>query len=137
MLLEIGLMDKVSKNFSQEEFDSKDGAVMPSGILENIKLLAKELQVLRDYTGLPITINSGYRSLEHNANIGGVRKSKHTKGLAADIVVKGMKAESVYNLIDYLISTGAMKQGGLGKYPNFTHYDIYFDGENIRRWDNT
>ena len=125
---------QLTKNFNKSEFESKDGAEMPKHVFLNIKRLAKELQVLRDYTGLSITVNSGYRSPEHNASIGGARKSRHKQGYAADIVIKGMKPSGVHKLIEYLIAQGKMKQGGLGKYDTFTHYDIYFDGENIRRW---
>jgi len=40
---------KLTDNFSKKEFDSKDGAEMPPEVLENIKELALNLQVIRDY----------------------------------------------------------------------------------------
>ena len=42
---------------------------------------------MRDQLGTPITITSGYRTLSHNAAVGGAPNSFHTKGQAADIVV--------------------------------------------------
>ena len=39
---------QLTKNFKKEEFDSKDGAEMPKDVLENIKLLAKYVQLIRN-----------------------------------------------------------------------------------------
>ena len=117
-------MAKLTTNFSLEEFKCKDGSDIPNDVLPNIIELAKNLQVLRDYLGKSITINSGYRSPKYNAKIGGVKNSQHVKGKAADIVVKGMTPKEVALVIEGLIEKGKMKQGGLGIYPNFTHYDI-------------
>lgn len=122
---------KLSKNFSLEEFACKDGSDTPTEAVENLKLLAKELQVLRDYTGKSIGINSGYRSKAHNKKIGGAKNSMHLYGKAADITVSGMKASQVHALIEKLIADGKMKDGGIGKYHTWTHYDI---GE-PRRWN--
>ena len=117
-------MAKLTTNFSLEEFKCKDGSDIPNDVLPNIIELAKNLQVLRDYLGKSITINSGYRSPKYNAKIGGVKNSQHVKGKAADIVVKGMTPKEVALVIEGLIEKGKMKQGGLGIYPNFMHYDI-------------
>tara|TARA_R110000744_G_scaffold151974_2_gene265798 strand:+ start:511 stop:816 length:306 start_codon:yes stop_codon:yes gene_type:complete len=57
---------KLTKNFSKSEFDCKSGEDMPSDVLENVKLLAVQLQAIRDYVGKPIRINSAYRSKAHN-----------------------------------------------------------------------
>ena len=117
-------MAKLTTNFSLEEFKCKDGSDIPNDVLPNIIELAKNLQFLRDYLGKSITINSGYRSPKYNAKIGGVKNSQHVKGKAADIVVKGMTPKEVALVIEGLIEKGKMKQGGIGIYPNFTHYDI-------------
>ncbi|MBQ7220814.1 MAG: hypothetical protein IJS28_07535 [Synergistaceae bacterium] len=42
-------------------------------------------QALRDELGVPVRVNSGYRCEKHNAKVGGVKGSFHTKGLAADL----------------------------------------------------
>tara|TARA_R110000851_G_scaffold286342_1_gene440226 strand:- start:3020 stop:3319 length:300 start_codon:yes stop_codon:yes gene_type:complete len=87
--------------------------------------VANQLQILRNYIGKPITINSGYRSEEYNASIkGSSKKSQHVMGRAADIVVKGMTPVKVTEVIERLISNGDMLQGGLGLYKGFVHYDI-------------
>jgi len=122
---------QLSKNFTQKEFNSKDGSSMPDDVLKNIELLSEQLQIIRDYTGKSITINSGYRSPEHNASIGGVSNSQHVLGKAADIVIDGMKPSDTYALIEYLNDKGVIKIGGLGSYNTFTHVDIR---ENTARW---
>ena len=115
---------RLTKNFTQREFRSRDGAKMPLDVLDNIKELACNLQVLRDFLGESIKINSGYRSEAHNKAVGGVKSSKHTKGLAADIRVKDLETDDLYLLIESLIKQGDMKEGGLGVYDTFVHYDI-------------
>ena len=114
---------KLTENFSKSEFDSKDGAAMPLEVLQNIKELANNLQVLRDHLGKSIDINSGYRSPSHNKKIG-VKNSQHLLGNAADIVVEGYKPSEVAKAIVQLIGEGKMKEGGLKAYATFTHYDI-------------
>jgi uncharacterized protein YcbK (DUF882 family) len=117
-------MAKITTNFSLEEFKCKDGSDIPNDVLKNIIELAKNLQVLRDAIGKSITINSGYRSPKYNAKIGGVKNSQHVKGKASDLRVSGMTPKEVALVIEGLIEQGKMKQGGIGIYPNFTHYDI-------------
>ena len=39
---------KLTSNFSKSEFDSKDGAEMPDDVLENVKIVAEQLQILID-----------------------------------------------------------------------------------------
>ena len=115
---------RLTKNFSLSEFDCKDGTEMPSELLTNVLELAENLQVLRDFVGVPIKINSSYRSLSHNANIGGSKSSQHLFAKAADIVIESKSPEQVANIIKALILEGEMKQGGIGVYNTFTHYDI-------------
>lgn len=115
---------RLTKNFTQREFRSRDGAKMPLDVLENIKELSCNLQVLRDFLGESIKVNSGYRSEAHNEAVGGVKTSKHTKGLAADIRVKDLDTDDLYLIIEALIKQGDMQEGGLGVYDTFVHYDI-------------
>ena len=115
---------RITENFSLSEFDCKDGSELPTALLPNVLDLADNLQVLRDYLGVPISINSAYRSLEYNRNIGGATNSQHLLAKAADIVVESKSPEQVANIIKYLISEGKMMQGGLKAYDTFTHYDI-------------
>ena len=123
---------RLTKNFTKREFKSRDGAPMPDDVLTNIKELASNLQVLRDFLGEPIRINSAYRSPEHNKAIGGVKNSQHILGRAADIKVKEIETKDLYLIIDSLILDGKMKDGGLGLYDTFVHYDVR---GSKARWD--
>jgi uncharacterized protein YcbK (DUF882 family) len=127
-------MAKLTNNFTLQEFNSKCGRDIPNNVLPNIIQLAKNLQVLRDAVGKSITITSGYRSPQHNKKIGGAKDSQHVKGMAADIKVAGMTPKEVALVIEGLIESGKMKQGGIGIYPSWVHYDIFFGGKNKRRW---
>ena len=54
--------------------------------IENIEaLVSKVLDPLRDAFGKPIYVRSGYRSVDLNMAVGGVKNSQHIKGEAADI----------------------------------------------------
>lgn len=124
---------KLTKNFSKSEFDSKDGAEMPDNVLENVKVVAEQLQVLRDVLNIPIKINSAYRSPKHNKKIGGVKNSQHITGKAVDIVAKGITTNYLAFKINELILKGKMLEGGIGIYDTFVHYDVR--GTKVR-WDN-
>jgi uncharacterized protein YcbK (DUF882 family) len=115
---------KLSKNFSLAEFNSKDGTVADQLVIKNLAILAEQLEVLREYLGKPIKVTSGYRSKEHNAKIGGAKNSTHVNGMAADIKVSNSPPLEVYNAIEKLIADGKMKQGGLGLYQSWVHYDF-------------
>lgn len=116
---------QLTKNFTKQEFECRDGSAMPPQALENVKQLAQQLQVLRDYLGKKITINSGYRSKKYNATLKGASpNSQHLLGKAADIVIEGMSPKKVAETIENLIKEGKMRQGGIGIYKTFTHYDI-------------
>lgn len=122
---------KLSKNFTLAEFASHDGAPVPADVLTNLQELAKNLQVLRDYLNTPLKINSGYRSPAHNKAVGGAQFSQHMLGKAADISSNKYTPEQIHAAILHLIKEGKIKDGGLGRYDSFTHYDI----ANSRRWD--
>jgi len=115
---------KITNNFNLEEFDSKCGREMPSQVVTNIIELAKNLQVLRDEVKKSIQITSGYRSPEHNAKVKGAKLSQHITGMAADIKVAGMTPKQVAEVIERLIAEKKMKEGGIGIYKTWVHYDI-------------
>ena len=124
---------KLTKNFSKHEYDCKCGCEMPEDVFKNIKKLAEQHQVIRDYIKKPIKITSGYRCESHNRDIGGVLGSKHTKGLAGDLQVNETTPIEMYFIIKYLIKRGDIVEGGLGVYNTFVHYDIR--GKKAR-WNN-
>lgn len=115
---------KLTKNFNRDEFECTDGSEMPIEVQLNIAELAVQLEIIRSHFNAPVHINSAYRSPEHNASVGGSKNSQHILGKAADIVVEGVDPDDVFDAIEFLINTGLLKEGGLGRYNNFTHYDI-------------
>ena len=81
---------KLSKNFTLEEMVATSHRKLQDtptlGVIQNLqKLCVLVLQPLRETIGAPVYINSGYRSKRLNARVGGVIKSRHLLGKAADI----------------------------------------------------
>lgn len=115
---------QLTKNFHISEFMCHDGTPVPSDLVPNVQLLAKNLQVLRDTLGIPIFVVSGYRTPSHNAKVKGAKNSQHLKAKAGDLRVKGKTPKQVADAIEKLIAEKKMMQGGIGIYPTFTHYDV-------------
>ena len=71
--------------------------------IANLKHLCQWLEVLRERSGGPVRINSGYRSPQLNRKIGGATNSNHLTGCAADIRVTGFEQAIRYAaiLLDY------------------------------------
>jgi len=86
---------QLSKHFHQKEFNQR---MQPLSLFdyEMDPVLIEKLEALRSAIGdRPIVITSGYRSEEYNRSIGGVAKSQHMKGKAADIRVSGMTPDEL------------------------------------------
>lgn len=115
---------QLTKNFSIEEFDCHDGTHVPSSLFGNLNALAFNLQILREHINRPIHILSGYRTPDYNHKVGGATHSQHLLAKAADIQVNGLSPYSLHQIIEELIHDEFLKQGGLGLYNTFIHYDI-------------
>jgi len=102
-------------HFKLEEFACKCGC---GENLINAELVSM-LDDARDIAGVPFIVNSGYRCVKHNKNIGGVPDSAHTKGFACDIHIED--GWSRFLIIKSLISVGFER---IGVYKNFVHCDI-------------
>jgi uncharacterized protein YcbK (DUF882 family) len=83
-------------------------------------LLLKKLVEFREIIKKPIYITSGYRCLEYNQKVGGIKSSYHLLGLAADIQVEGVSA------LDLLEYAEMINFAGIGLYEknNFLHLDV-------------
>lgn len=116
---------QLTKNFKLKEFDCKDGTKVPAIYLQNIKEIARRLEIIRrGLKDTPLKINSGYRTRTWNMIVGGVRNSQHLEGMAADIK-SIFTAEEVYNKIIELTENGKLPDNGMvKKYKSFVHYDI-------------
>ncbi|MEN3360485.1 MAG: zinc D-Ala-D-Ala carboxypeptidase [Mycobacteriales bacterium] len=82
--------DRVSGTFS-------GGKVSTAAAKENARRCMYKLEALRLKLGnKPITVNSGFRSIAHNADVGGASDSMHLYGTAADLDVPGVANRTVY-----------------------------------------
>ena len=73
----------LSKNFTSEEFTCPD-----CGESKMDQMFIERLQSCREVAGIPFKITSGFRCAGHNAKVGGVADSAHTRGLAAVIAAE-------------------------------------------------
>jgi uncharacterized protein YcbK (DUF882 family) len=117
---------QLTTNFALSEFTCHDvaGTPVPVQYLDNVQLLANNLQVLRDALGVPVRVLCGYRTPAHNKAVGGVKQSQHLVAKAGDLTVAMLTPKELHAKIEELIEAGKMKQGGLGLYPGFVHYDV-------------
>lgn len=116
---------QLTKDFNLAEFHCKDGTPVPQKYMKNVQELANNLQVLRDDIGEPLWVSgSGYRTPKHNAKVGGAPESQHLTASAADLSTKSLSPKQLAARIEKLIKAGKMKQGGIGVYKGFVHYDI-------------
>ena len=109
---------KLSTNFKVKEFACKDGS---DAVLVAPRLVMV-LQSLRSHFCAAVTINSGYRTPQYNAKVGGVAHSQHCYGTAADISVRGQTPAAVAAYARQLMPDW----GGVGVYSQkgFTHIDV-------------
>ena len=82
---------QLSAHFKVREFACGDGS---DAVLVAPRLVMV-LETIRAHFGAAVVINSGYRTPQYNAKVGGVAHSQHCYGMAADISVSGQKPETV------------------------------------------
>lgn len=89
---------KLTNNFTLEELTKSETALRRNldntptvEVVENLQALAVNvLQPVREHFAKGVKVNSGYRSPDVNAAVGGSRVSDHCKGMAADIEIPGL-----------------------------------------------
>lgn len=124
------MSDGFPPNFSPSEFRCKCSGKHCDGEPPNpdrIRHLAWVLQRIRNRCGAALSVNSGYRCVEHNKAIGGARRSQHPQCTAADIHCRSMSASKVADIAEELAEQHAVPIGGIGRYNTFTHIDIRHD----------
>lgn len=100
---------QLTKNFSLHEMTKSETALRlgldnkpGQEIISNLGLLCQNvLQPIRDAYQRGVKVNSGYRSSEVNAAVGGSRTSDHCYGRAADIEIPGV---SNHNLAQWIVN---------------------------------
>jgi len=131
----------LTANFSLHEMTKSETALrkgMPNEPTEddiaNLKLLAeKVLQPLRDHYGVGIKVNSGYRSPDVNAAVGGSRTSDHCKGQAADIEIAGIPNATLAQYIkDSLQYTQLILEFYTPGIPDSGWVHVSYDANNLK-----
>ena len=126
-------MGDITRHFSWREFRCHDGTPVPTDLARNVMEVCENLEVLRHALGdVKIHVVSGYRTPSWNEHVGGAKHSQHKLGKAADIQVAGLTPVQLRRRVLDLIEAGKMKQGGVGLYPTFLHYDVRGTGA---RWE--
>jgi len=93
---------KLSPNFTLEELTHSEIAerlnldnTPNEDVKANLVRLAKMLEEVRRVLGRPIMINSAYRSIKVNEQVGSKPTSQHCIGCAADIKVPGLTPNDI------------------------------------------
>jgi len=105
-----------TQHFTIKEFECKCGCGFDYVQIE----LLQVLEQIRHKFNLPVIVNSACRCRYHNEAVGGKTHSYHLMGMAADIHIKGVPPQWLYDIIDDLYPDSL----GLLCYENFVHVDI-------------
>ncbi|MCT4507844.1 MAG: D-Ala-D-Ala carboxypeptidase family metallohydrolase [Tepidibacter sp.] len=122
---------KITKNFNIKEFRCKGNGeiLLNQEVIEHIQ----RLQKFRDWYNRPMTINSGFRTVEYNRKVGGAKASQHLKGLATDIALPrefySFNKTRQDEFLDHIkqkwfeLCDENGVNGGVGIYKTFIHLD--------------
>lgn len=107
--------------FKEDEFTCKCGCGL-NNMNENFIFTLDEA---RDIAQIPFKINCGCRCEKHNKEVGGVKDSAHTKGLAVDIAAPDDRTR--FSIVSALLEVGFKR---VLLYDTFIHCDIDLDKPN-------
>lgn len=83
------------KHFKKSEFTCKCGCGLNNIQIEVVKIADE----VREHFRSPAIVTSGTRCTKHNAEVGGVRNSRHIQGKAIDMYLQNV---NWYDLLEYL-----------------------------------
>ena len=92
----------LTKNFTLTEFNFRD-LPLDGQLTANAKLLAENLQAIRDFVAVPVKVTSWYRPTSVNRQAKGSKTSQHLHGEAVDFTVKGLDAVGLDDLFHTII----------------------------------
>lgn len=87
--------EDVIKHFKKSEFTCKCGCGLNNIQIEVVKIADE----VREHFRSPAIVTSGTRCTKHNAEVGGVRNSRHIQGKAIDMYLQNV---NWYDLLEYL-----------------------------------
>ena len=118
-------MGDLTTHFSRHEFACL-GKNCCGGAAPVSYVLVEALQRLRYDIALSVNINSAFRCLTHNRRTKRSKDtSQHVLGTAADIWVRGMTPDELFNEVRKVY---AFFNGGIGVYETFVHVDVRPNG---------
>ena len=135
---------RISKHISYKEATQSQTAVR-KGInnepdayqLQNMQVLAEKVfEPLREHFGVPIAINSFFRSQKLNKAIGGVAGSQHTHGRAIDVddTLGGVSNKQMFEYIKANLDFDQLIwEFGNDKNPDWVHISYVSPTENRNR----
>lgn len=98
----------LAMHFTAHELGADNPAVTDPTVA-NLRYTASWLETVRGILGdRPIVVTSGFRTPEHNAEIGGAQNSDHTVGLAADFEVEGLNPYQVFTRLQAARAAGQL-----------------------------
>jgi hypothetical protein len=135
-------MTQLTKNFSLAEMVKSETALRhgmennpgPDELNNLLQLCANVLQPIRDHYQKGVKVNSGYRSPDVNAKVGGSRTSDHTRGMAADIEIPGVpNAELATYIRDNLAYTQLILEFYTPGIPDSGWVHVSYDGKDLKK----
>ena len=93
----------LTPNFSLEELTRTDHREFdntpPPEVVENLKRLAQFMEQVRSLLGVPIIVNSAFRSKQVNDAVGSKDTSQHRVGCAVDFRCAGLTPDQIVRRI--------------------------------------
>lgn len=97
----------LAPHFAAWELGADNPAIDPVS-QANLYQVAAWLEHARDVLGVPLVVDSGFRTPERNAAVGGSATSDHLDGLAADFTAQGLTPFQVYQRLRFAIDAGEL-----------------------------
>ena len=133
---------KLTENFTLAELTKSETALRKGlnneptqNIISSLQALAFHvLQPIRNHYGKGVKVNSGYRSPEVNASVGGSKTSDHCKGQAADIEIPGVpNKELALYIRDNLEYTQLILEAYTEGVPDSGWVHVSYDPNNLKK----
>lgn len=119
-------MSRISEHISALEYSCRCCSSFPPSWIggeptEAHKRLFTDFEEIRQAWGKPIVINSGYRCIKHNQEVGGEPCSIHIAGLALDL--SPFNDERAEDLLNIILKMKPYLRVGYYQKKNFLHID--------------
>ena len=117
-------------HFELHEFDSPDLPGSGAGNMD--RRFLSMLDHAREIYGRPMRINSGYRTIYHNQEIGGKSNSSHLQGIAADVHCNNSRDR--HDMVQAFLKAGFSRIGIADTFLHIDSGDIHSDKDKNVIW---